>query len=488
MNIADLISKSPYPNYINGKEHTGRSGKTFESTNPADGTHLAEIHEADLHDADLAVQAAYDCFHSKWKHTTPKERAVLLNKLAAKLDQQVETLSWLECYDVGKPIGASRTWLKGAPATLEYYAALALGLSGETLNISDKSLMDITVREPLGVCALIVPWNFPLSIALLKMAPALAAGNTVVIKPSEVTPLSTCHLARIVDECGFPPGAINIINGPGSTVGDYLVRDGRVAKVSFTGGSATGQRIYAAAAGSIKKLTLELGGKSATVVMADADIGLAVQAAYGDMVRNTGQVCGACLRLVLHEEIADEFLQALGKKLSAVKVGLPWLEDTEMGPVVSRTQFDRIHDYFAVGQAEGASPQSFMDVGERNDLRQGHYIAPTLFMKATPSMRTSQEEIFGPVGSVLRFRETDEAMRIANATPYGLATVVFTTDVRTAMNSIRQLDCGTVCVNTGNRSSLDAPFGGFKLSGMGKERGREALLDDTRIKNVRLSL
>lgn len=488
MKREDVLRKGPYPLLVDGKEVPSLSGKTFTSIDPSTGRALAEVYEAGPEDVDLAVGAACKAFESTWRSTLPRERSKKLMKLADLLAARVETMSWIECYDAGKPIAASRAWLAGGPGTLEYYAGCLLGLSGETLDVSDRTLMDFTLREPLGVCGLIVPWNFPLSIALLKMAPALAAGNCVVIKPSEVTPLSTVELGTLVAEAGFPPGVINIVNGPGDPVGSAIVRDPRVAKISFTGGTESGKRIFREAAGTVKRLTLELGGKSASLVFADADLDKAVGVAYTDIVRNSGQVCGACTRLLLEESVADAFLDKLEAKLRAVKIGPPEDPATEMGPLVSSLQAAKVRKYLEIGKAEGATPKAYVDLAGRSDTASDAFLPPMLFHGATNAMRVAREEIFGPVLTVMRFRTEAEAVAIANDTRYGLAACVFTRDATRAMRMVRAISAGTVCVNTGVRSSVDAPFGGFRESGIGKERGKEALLDDTQLKNVRYGL
>ncbi len=488
MKREDVLRKEPYPMLIGGAEVPGRSGRTFASVDPSTGRHLADVYEADADDVASAVGAAQKAFEDGWRATTPKERSRKLTKLAELLAARIEAMAWIECYDAGKPIAASRGWLAGAPATLEYYAGCLLALAGETLDVSDRTLFDFTLREPLGVCGLIVPWNFPLSIALLKMAPALAAGNCVVVKPSELTPLSTVELGALVAEAGFPPGVVNVVNGPGPTVGAALVRDPRVAKISFTGGTESGKRIFRDSADTVKRLTLELGGKSALIVFADADVEKAADVAFTDIVRNSGQVCGACTRVLLEDAIAGRFVEALERKLRAVNVGAPEDPRTQMGPLVSSAQAAKVRKYVEIGASEGARPREYVDLAGRSDLASDAYLPPMLFHDATNAMRVAREEIFGPVLTLMRFATEQEAVAIANDTRYGLAACAFTRDASRAMRMVKALSAGTVCINTGVRSSVDAPFGGFRESGLGKERGKEALLDDTQIKNVRFGL
>lgn len=486
--LPKTLRDAPYPLLIGGEEVPAASGATFASINPDNGEILAHVAQAGAADVDRAVLAARKAFEGPWGKMTPKERSKALLRLAAVLNDKAEMLAQIEMLDVGKPIKQSRASMVGLAPTLEYYAGVLLGMGGETINVSDPTIMDFTLREPLGVCGLIVPWNYPVSLAVLKLAPALAAGNTVVIKPSEVTPLSTTELGLAVMEAGIPPGVVNIVHGTGEEAGDALARHPGVAKISFTGGTVTGRKIFRAAADSIKRLTLELGGKSPLIVFADSDIDAAVTTAYNDMTRNTGQVCAACTRLVVERSVHDEFIEKLAQRVAKVRIGRPDDETTEMGPIVNATQIKRIQAYLQVAGEEGVRTVRGVDLASRPELGKGYYMDPVLFLDANNEMRVAREEIFGPVQTVIAFDTEDDAVRIANDSPFGLAAAVFTRDAARSMRMVRRIQAGTVCVNHGAKAAVDAPFGGYKESGIGKERGMLAMLDDTQVKNVRYAL
>lgn len=480
-----LPRSSVYPMLIGGRERAGE--ETFAVLNPSTNEHLASFSSATEADADHAVMAAVAGFRGGWGKLMPKERSRLMYRFAEEIRKRVADFARAETLDVGRPISITSAEMEGLAEAVEYYAGTLLALAGETLNVSDRAIVNFTLREPLGVCGLITPWNYPALLAVLKIAPAIAAGNTVVLKPSEVTPLSAALLGECAQAADLPPGTINIVYG-GVVPGMALVRHPGVAKISFTGSTATGRLIFAEAAKTMKKLTLELGGKSPLLVFDDADIDAAVGAAHTDNVRNSGQVCAACTRLVVQEGVHDRFVADLEARLRAVRIGNADDPMTEMGPVVSRAQQNRIEECVATAEREGANVRRYADLGGRPDLGSGFFVSPTLLLDAKRDMSMSRVEIFGPVQSVFRFKDEAEAIEIANDSEFGLAAAVYSRDSARAMRAAQAISAGTVCINTGRKVSVDAPFGGFRQSGFGKERGIEAMLEDTQLKNVRYAL
>ncbi|MBH1964992.1 MAG: aldehyde dehydrogenase family protein [Comamonadaceae bacterium] len=482
----NVIESKPYEMLIGERWCAGTEGRTFDTFNPATAQVLAQVHEAAERDVDAAVLAAHEAYQEHWRKTTPAQRGRLLRRLADLFERDREKIAWIETLNVGKPITHSLDSLKAMPASLEYFAGIIPAARGETIPVANQDVLNYTLREPLGVCALILPWNYPMTLTVNKLGPALAAGNTVILKPSEVTPLSTMALARLIEEAGFPPGVVNVVNGSGATVGERLVTHPLVSRVSFTGGTVTGARILASTAADVKRVTLELGGKSPLIVFDDAALDKAVAVAAGDLIKNSGQVCIACTRLLVQETVRDEFLARLQTRLKAVRVGSPEDPATEMGPLVSATQKDRVEQYIRIAAEEGALPAQYGSVESAPEA--GFFVKPTLLLDSKVDMRSAQEEIFGPVQSVISFRDEDEALRMANRSRYGLAAVLFTRDGGRALRMARGIQAGSVAINTGVRTSFDAPFGGYKQSGIGKERGLEALYENTQLKNVKYDM
>jgi len=482
----NVIDPQPYELLIGERWRAGAEGRTFDTLNPATGQVLAQVHEATEADVDAAVLAAHEAYESHWRRTTPAERGRLLRRLAALFERDREKIAWIETLNVGKPITHSLYSLKAMPSSLEYFAGIIPAVRGETIPVGSNDVLNYTIREPLGVCALIMPWNYPMTLTVNKLGPALAAGNTVILKPSEVTPLSTMALARLFEEAGFPPGVVNVVNGPGATVGERLVTHPLVSRVSFTGGTVTGARILASTAADVKRVTLELGGKSPLIVFEDAPLDKAVAVAAGDLIKNSGQVCIACTRLLVQESVREEFLCRLQDRLGAIRIGAPEDPATEMGPLVSAAQKQRVEQYIRIAGEEGAKPMQYGALAGAADA--GFFVKPTLLVDSRAGMRSAQDEIFGPVQSVIGFRDESEALRIANDSRYGLAAVLFTRDGGRALRMARGIQSGSVAINTGVRTSFDAPFGGYKQSGIGKERGLEAIYENTQLKNVKYDM
>jgi phenylacetaldehyde dehydrogenase len=468
------------PMLIGGQWVQAASRETFETVNPANATTITTVASAGAADVDRAVDAARRAFEDRaWSDMNPHQRTRVLLRIADIIEAHADELALIESLDVGIPIRLARYQIAIAAETFQYYAGWPTKMLG-TVNPVDASVHCYTVREPVGVCAGIIPWNGPLTMAAWKIAPALACGNTVILKPAEQSPLSALRFGELVSECGLPDGVVNIVTGLGETAGAAIAAHPGIDKVSFTGSTETGKKILGASVGNLKRVTLELGGKSPHIIMPDADLELAARNAASGFCLLTGQVCVAGTRILVHETVHDEFADALAKQIAAYQVGDPFAEDTMLGPVVSAAQFDRVTGYVALGQQEGAR----IAVGGEPVQGPGYFVEPTLFEGVRNDMRLAREEIFGPVAALLPFRDADEAVRIANDTPYGLAAAVATSDVSTAHTLARRLRAGVVWVNTHGELDLSFPFGGFKQSGLGRELGERSLDSFTELKSV----
>jgi len=473
---------------IDGKWVDSLSGKTFEDIDPATGDVIARVAEGAAEDIDLAVRAARKAFEEgPWPRMSARQRGRLLFRLADLIEENAQELAALETLDKGKPISESlHADLPMVVNAFRYYAGLADKVTGETLPVEGGGdFFCYTRREPVGVCGQIIPWNFPMLMVSWKWAPALACGNTVVLKPAEQTPLSALRLGELAMEAGFPPGVINIVNGFGETAGDALVRHPGVDKIAFTGEYRTAQTIMANAAPTLKRLTFELGGKSPNIVFADADIEQAVDGAMMGIFFNQGEVCCAGSRLFVEQKIHDQFVDRLVKKAKERKVGDPFDPTTEQGAQVSKEQFDKVLKYIRIGKEED---KATCVVGGDRHGDKGYFIKPTVFTNVHNSMRIAQEEIFGPVLAVLPFKNERDLVREANTTIYGLAAAVWTKDIGRAHAIAHAIRAGTVWVNCFNVFDAAAPFGGYKFSGMGRENGKQAIDHYTETKTVWVSL
>jgi aldehyde dehydrogenase (NAD+) len=474
------------PLFIGGRWLDSVSGKTFPTLNPATGETICQVAEGDKADVDLAVAAARKAFEEgPWPRMSAAERGRLLNKLADKIEANREELAALESLDNGKPYrDAYAADLLLTIKAYRYYAGWADKNHGKTIPV-EGNFFCYTRHEPVGVVGQIIPWNFPLLMQAWKWGPALACGNTVVLKPAEQTPLTALRIAALAQEVGFPDGVLNVVPGYGPTAGAALSGHMDVDKIAFTGEGTTGQIIMEAAARSnLKRVSLELGGKSPNVVFADADIDAAIEGAYFGLFFNQGQGCCAGSRLFVEEKIHDQFVERLVQKAKNQKVGDPFDADTTQGPQVSQEQCDRIMGYIEAGKKEGAQ----LLVGGRRIGDRGYFIEPTVFANVQDEMKIAREEIFGPVMNILKFKDADEVVRRGNRTFYGLAAAVWTRDIRKAHQLANSLRAGTVWVNCYDIFDAAAPFGGFKMSGIGRELGEYALHLYTEVKTVYVNL
>jgi len=465
---------------IEGMRVPALSGRYFDTLNPATEQVIARVAEADAADIDLAVRSSRAAFEGAWGHMRAADRGHALLRLADLIRQNIDELVELESLDSGKPVSAIRRQdLPAVLDTLAYYAGWADKINGQVIPARPDALT-YTVREPMGVVAAIVPWNFPLMIGMWKIAPALACGCTVVLKPAELTPLTALRIGELALEAGFPPGVLNVVPGFGKIAGQALVDHPDVDKVTFTGSPGVGRQILRSAAGNLKRVTLELGGKSANVIFPDADLDAAVKAAGSGIFFNAGQVCSAGSRILVHEKIHDEVVERLAARASMIRLGDPKDSATAMGPLISAGQMKRVLDYIEVGKNEGA----LIAAGGTRHGDTGYFVNPTIFTEVEHDMRISQEEIFGPVAAVLRFKDDEDAIRLANGTSYGLAAGVWTTDIGRGHRFAKRLKAGTVWVNTFGPTDVRLPWGGARDSGFGREHGESAIENFTEPKVV----
>ena len=469
---------------IHGSHVHADSNEVYEVINPASEEIIASLPRGTAQDVERAVSSSNDAFLNVWREISPSERGLLLNTLADLIENETDKLAELETLNVGKPRKESIGNVKSAVNYFRYYGGAADKLQGDSIPLG-RNYIDFTMLDPLGVTAHIVPWNLPLSIACRSLAPALAAGNTAVVKPAALTPLSTLRLAELCLEAGIPDGVVNVVTGYGSEVGAPLVKHPLIRGITFTGAVGTGKNILRMAADGIKTVVAELGGKSPLIVFDDANLDLAVKDALRSSFINAGQVCSASTRLILHSAIREKFLDQLSSEIKTLEIG-PGIEDLDLGPLVSKDQLETVTEYVRIGISEGAnlicggkSPENF---------DKGFFFEPSLFDKVNPGMRIAQEEIFGPVLVSLSFEDEKEALDIANNVSFGLVAGVYTRDIGKALRMARDIQAGQVWINGWFIGGCQAPFGGYKESGLGREKGMAALMNYVEIKNIGIRL
>ncbi len=477
-----------YDMLIGGKWQKSKSGALRELTDPASGEMVAKVQEAGREDVQVAIRAAREAFdNGPWRKMTALDRAKLLFKLADAIRADGEKLAELEVRSCGKPLAEAEFDVADAANCFEFYAGLATKLHGETMNVPANAFSYV-VREPIGVCGQIIPWNYPLLMTAWKLAPALAAGNTCILKPSELTPLTALEVARMTVELEFPAGVVNVVTGPGAGVGEELAESPLVDKIAFTGGTVTGRKVMQAATGNLKKVSLELGGKNPNIIFADADFEAAVDGALFGAFANQGEVCTAGSRVLVERSIHEKFVAAMVAKIPRIKLSHGLEAGCKMGPLVSALQRDKVESYIEIGKKEGAK---LVCGGKRpagKAFEKGYFLEPTIFDHVTPQMRIAREEIFGPVMVVIAFDTEADAIRIANDSEYGLAAGVWTTHVTRAIRVVRELRAGITWINTYHPTFNELPWGGYKQSGNGRELGLYGIESYLETKQVTINL
>jgi betaine-aldehyde dehydrogenase len=478
-----------YKMFVDGKWVSSQTGETRNVINPANGEVIAEVPLADERDTRTAIMAARRAFDKgHWRKMSQVERGKLLLALAGGIRDHAEEFARLETLNSGKPIRESRIDMSDAADCFEFYGSLADKINGDVVPVSDQNIFAMVLREPIGVVGQIIPWNYPLLMAAWKLAPALVTGNCCVLKPSEITPLTALELAKLIKEAGFPEGVVNVVNGLGSVAGMELAKSEYVDKIAFTGSTEVGKQLMIAAAGNVKKISLELGGKSPLIVFEDADFPLAVEWAQFGIFVNQGEACSATSRLFVQDKVHDRFVGELARKAKRVKIGNPLNESTEMGPIASEKQLNKVMDYIGIGKKEGARIVCGGKQLKNGEFRKGFYVSPAIFTNVKNDMKIAQDEIFGPVLTIMKFREEEEAIELANATRYGLAAAVFTRDINRVFRVTKELRAGIVWVNSSQTCFNQLPWGGYKQSGFGRELGKYAVDEYTQLKQVTINL
>ncbi|MCO8244729.1 MULTISPECIES: aldehyde dehydrogenase family protein [unclassified Haladaptatus] len=478
---SDISFKERYPLFIDGEQMPPSTDEFISTDDPATGDSFAEIAVADSRDVDRAVTAARTAFES-WRDVAPEKRGRIVHRIGRQIHDSIDELAAIECKDQGKPISQARSDMRGAWRYFEYYSGVADKLEGQSVPVGPDQV-DFTLREPYGVSAQVTPWNFPGNLFARGVAPALVAGNTVVIKPAPQTALSTLRLAKLCSEAGLPDGVVNVVTGTGESTGQPLVSHSDVDTITFTGSVTTGQSIMKHAADTVTPVTLELGGKNPAIVFPDASLDRTAESIATAIFTNAGQVCSAADRLLVHEDIHDRLVERIASIVDEYEIG-PGKTDPDIGPLASAEHKDRVLEYIEVGKEEGATPL----IGGTVPDQPGYFVEPTIFIDVKNEMRIAQEEIFGPVLSVISFHDEEEALSIANDTKYGLTAGIFTNDITRAHRLSRYLEAGNVYVNKWFGDTTQTPFGGYKYSGIGREKGLEALDSYLQTKNVAIDI